>query len=179
MYKYFRQTNKKNQNKIIAMKKFMLIVLLLVACGVLMGQSVVDISYNWDEENHICVTSQPLNLSTIMEGEWSGPGVVDNIFSPSTIPAGSTTKLMCNNKEFLIIVHPAPTVYFGWMPKEVNVGSQPIQLSGYPADGTWSVNGKTFDGKFVPEKVGVYEIIYMLTDEYGCTSGVVEHIVVK
>ena len=159
--------------------KLCLITLLLVAMVSMFAQNTVEISYNWEEENHICVTSDPLNLSTIMEGEWTGPGVCSNIFYPSTIPAGSTTKLVCNGKEFLIIVHPAPIVSFGWMPKEMKVSEQSIQLTAYPKGGRWSLNGKPFDGNFSPTTVGMYEVMYILTDEYGCTSGVVERIIVK
>lgn len=161
------------------MKKIMFVLFLVAATGVIIGQNIVDVSYNWDKENDICVTADPLNLSTIMEGEWSGPGVSDNIFYPNTIPAGSTTKLMCNGKTFLIVVHAIPYISMGWTPEEVKVGSQAIQLNGYPTGGTWSVNGKAFDGKFDPKAVGIYEIMYVLTDEYGCTSGVIETITVK
>jgi len=161
------------------MKTLFILLLLVVTTGVMLAQNPVEISYNWDKENHICVTTAPLKLSTIMEGEWSGPSVVDNVFYPSTVPGGSTIKLICNQKEFIIMVHPHPYVSFGWMPKEVKLGSSPIQLTGYPAGGTWSVNGTSFDGKFNPEKVGVYEVMYMLTDQYGCTSGVADKIVVK
>lgn len=162
------------------MKKTFILLLLVAATGVSIGQNVnvVDISYSWEEQNHICVTDDPLNLSTIMQGEWSGPGVDSNVFYPSAVPP-SSIKLMCNGKEFLIAVLPIPYVSIGWTPKEIKVGSHPIQLNGYPTGGTWSVDGKTFDGNFNPEKVGIYEIIYVLTDEYGCSCGAVEHIKVK
>lgn len=161
------------------MKKNFISLLLVVATGVIFGQNAVEVSYNWERENHICVTANPLNLVTIMQGEWSGPGVVENVFYPATVPVGSTIKLICGNREFFVRIQAIPYASLGWVPKEVKVGSQQIELTGYPAGGTWAVNGKTFDGKFNPENVGTYEVIYMLTDEYGCTSGVVEHIVVK
>ena len=161
------------------MKKMVSLLVLVAATGVMYTQDVVEISYNWDKENNICATADPLNLATIMEGEWSGPGVSNNIFYPSIIPAGSTTKLMCNEKEFLIVVHPSPMVSFGWMPKEMKVSEQSIQLTAYPKGGKWSLNGQPFDGNFSPTTVGMYEVMYIVTDEYGCTSGVVQTILVK
>lgn len=161
------------------MKKLFLFLSLVVATGIMYSQTAVEISYNWEKENHICVTSNPINLSTIMTGEWSGPGIENNVFYPSSVPPESTTKLSCNGKEFVITTHPVPYVSLGWTPKEVKVGSNPIQLTGYPKGGKWSINGQSFDGNFYSETVGIYEIIYILTDEYGCTSGAVEHIIVK
>lgn len=157
----------------------MLLLVLVVATGVMIGQNVVDISYNWDKENNICVTADPLNLSTIMEGEWSGPGVMDNVFYPTTIPVGSTTKIVCNDKEFLMVVHPSPYVSLGWTPKELKAGSQPIQLTGYPQGGKWYVNGYSFDGNFDPKEAGVYEFLYTLTDDYGCTAATATYIQVR
>jgi hypothetical protein len=161
------------------MKTLFILLLLVVATGVIYTQNALEISYNWDKENHICVSADPLNLTTIIDGEWSGPGIVENVFYPQTVPPGSTINLICNGKEFTMIVHPLPYVSFGWMPKEIKLGSGPIQLTGYPADGKWVINGVPFYGNFSTKEVGTYEVMYILTDKYGCTSGVVEKIVVK
>ena len=161
------------------MKTLFILLLLVATTGIMLAQNTVEISYNGlDNEMHLCV-SDSINLETVMTGEWTGPGVVNNVFYSNNIPAGETVKLICGKKEFLVYIQDIPYVSLGWVPKEVKVGSQPMQLSGYPAGGTWSLNGNPFDGNFSADEVGVYEVMYMLTDQYGCTSGVADKIVVK
>lgn len=161
------------------MKKLFILLCLVAATGVMFAQNIVEVSYTTsDDEMHLCVTDS-INLGTIMQGEWSGPGVENNVFYTKGIPAGEVVKLSCGKKEFLIYIQGIPYISLGWVPKEVKVGSQPIQLSGYPAGGTWSLNGVPFDGNFSAKEVGVYEVVYMLTDKYGCTSGAADKINVK
>ena len=133
------------------MKKKLFFLLLLVASGVIYAQNPVETNQNWDKEIHVCSNDQPLELSFIMEGQWSGPGVVNNTFYPSTVPV-STIKLNCDEKKLIMNVRPIPFVDLGWMPKEVKLGSQAIQLTGYPNNGKWSDNGNPFDGNFIPKE---------------------------
>lgn len=161
------------------MKTKIMSLFLIAAIGVtLFGQDLVEINYNWYKKNYICVNDQPLELSIIMKGQWSGPGVIDNIFYPSTVPV-SKIKLNCDEKKLIMNVRPIPFVDLGWMPKEVKLGSQAIQLTGYPNNGKWSDNGNPFDGNFIPKEVGIHEIFYIVSDQYGCTGGALNRITVK
>lgn len=162
----------KPKTKFYIMKKTFILLLLVATTGTMVfGQAT-------EKEMHLCV-SDSIDLEMVMAGEWTGAGVVNNVFYAKGIPAGEAVKLICGKKEFLVYIQDIPYVSMGWTPKEIKVGSQPIQLSGYPTGGKWSLDGDIFDGNFYPNEVGVYEVIYMLTDEYGCTSGASQLINVK
>ncbi len=146
----------------------------------LFGQNAVEISYNFDlnQDIDVCIDSKPLNLSTIIDGEWSGSGVVNNIFYPAVIAPGITITLSCGEKKISLTVHPSPVVSIEWTPKEIGLGKS-FQLTGYPEGGEWYSNGEIFDGNFKPESKGTYEIIYMFKSKYGCECRALAYITVK
>jgi hypothetical protein len=162
------------------MKKLVILLVLVVTTGLLFGQNAVEITVNFDlnQEIDVCVDSEPLNLSTIIDGEWSGSGVVNNIFYPATVQVGTTNILNCGERKISLTVHPILVVSIGWTPKEIDLGKS-FQITGYPEGGKWYSNGELFDGNFKPESKGIYEIIYIFKSKHGCESTKLFHINVK
>jgi hypothetical protein len=135
-------------------------------------------SYVSNETIDVCSDSEPIDLSTIIDGEWSGSGVVNNILHPPTVKIITKNILKCGEKEIILTVHPKLEAAVGWTPKEIDLGKS-FQLTGYPEGGMWYANGELFDGNFKPESKGIYEIIYIFKSKHGCECRTLVYITAK
>ncbi len=127
----------------------------------------------------ICINASPQVLSggTPVGGTYSGPGVVNGLFNPTTTGLGvfvitySYQDLIgcVNHATDSVSVYPVPAVAFAPL-QPVCINVTPFQLQGgTPAGGTYIGPGIT-SNIFNPavSGQGTFQIIYDYLDQYGC-----------
>ncbi len=128
----------------------------------------------------VCHDQEPLTLiySEFDGGVFSGEGVVDNVFSPSSVQPGTyPITYNLNNHlgnyacEFNIIVTALPQVTFAPLTPLCFNNSPLILTGGLPVGGIYSGTGVN-DGIFDPAGLndGKYEITYTYYNQYGCVG---------
>jgi len=139
----------------------------------------------------VCCSSNPipLNNATPVGGNYSGQGVVDNVFYPSCTSIGSfpitytytSPSTGCQNTcQFVITVAPLPVVS---CPSSIQVciNTPAFSLTGAtPPNGTFIGPG-VVNNTFTPIQagVGIHQIFYSFTDGNGCTNSCAFSIEVK
>ncbi|MCG3167509.1 MAG: hypothetical protein POELPBGB_03301 [Bacteroidia bacterium] len=117
-------------------------------------------------------------------GTYSGPGITNlgsgnASFNPSTAGAGVhsitysyTDGNGCVNSQTQSVqVIALPLVSISGLASSYCVSNSPVQLTGFPAGGTFSGTGVTTGGLFSPSTgVGNYTITYSYTNGNGCTN---------
>lgn len=137
---------------------------------------------NAGPDQMIC-SGQPVALNAFanipnVTYSWNGMGLSDNsIPNPVATPLTSTSYNVVVTDEFgcnayddiFITVIPSPNVWAG-IDIEVCPNSEPIQLTGSPAGGTWSGQGIDASGLFAPLDEGSYTVTYSYINPMGCES---------
>lgn len=148
------------------------------------------------------------NPSVICEGDWSQlnavpsggtgsytyswtsnpPGFSSFLPNPVVFPELSTTYFVevydgvqTANAETSVTVNPLPLITLGdWPEMMCNVGEPPVQLTAIPSGGTYSGNGVTATGLFIPglAEIGWNLITYAYEDANGCSNSVQDSIYV-
>ncbi len=129
----------------------------------------------------LCESDSPVSLSynpNAVSGTWSGPGVTGSNFDPSGLGSQSPvtviftpdTNQCAESSSIEIIVEESITNLEINGPSsfcESNTNS--VQLTGTPADGTWS-NNISPDGSFIPSDFGVGEFTLSYSVGDACES---------
>lgn len=125
----------------------------------------------------MCIENDPIYLTSVNPGgDWSGDGVVGDMFYPLLADTGThiirysmTNYNKCTDwDETTIVVQPSPVVTIDPVPTQY-VNDPPVLLTSSVNGGTWGDAG--LDGIFVPEEVGLgtHMVTYeTLPDKYGC-----------
>ncbi|MBR9832669.1 T9SS type A sorting domain-containing protein [bacterium] len=128
----------------------------------------------------VCEINNPFSLSGgfPIGGIYKGPGILNNIFDPSSTGVGHKTITYiysnqgCRDSASVVIyVKPAPTVFFA-PPANICISSPPFTLTNAtPNGGSYTGNGVS-DGVFNPLLAGVgnHVITYTYSDSIGCSS---------
>jgi PKD repeat protein len=129
----------------------------------------------------VCIDQPPFVLAggTPEGGDYTGNGVVNNMFYPMTAGPGTheitytyTDANGCSNDSVQeITVNDLPEVYFDPL-ADVCIDAEAFTLTGgMPEGGTYAGPG-VIDGMFYPELAGpgLHTITYTYTDEHGCTN---------
>jgi PKD repeat protein len=125
-----------------------------------------------------CIDAAAVNLGgTPAGGNWSGPGVAANAFTPATAGLGVHTLTYnytdingCSSSDVLLAtVNPLPVVNAG---NDTTLCDQPfpVALVASPAGGTWSGTNVTPAGIFTPNGLGSFVLTYTFTDGNGCVN---------
>ncbi|MFO8055071.1 MAG: CUB domain-containing protein [Bacteroidales bacterium] len=126
-----------------------------------------------------CVNGTPLTLTqgTPAGGNYSGNGVTNGVFDPSSAGAGTTTLYYqytdqhgCSQSDSTTVtVHPLSQVQIDSIPGSCEDGLS-IPLNAIPSGGTFSGNGVA-NGIFDPSSAGdgSHFIQYVFTDSNGCS----------
>ncbi|MFM9055221.1 MAG: PKD domain-containing protein, partial [Bacteroidota bacterium] len=121
-------------------------------------------------DSTVCNQNVAVNLvGTPPGGTWSGPGVSNGQFTPTTPGVGVGTWSLiysytdangCRNSDTAryTVVNPTPAV--AGVDDTLCLNSPPITLQGSPANGSWSGTGITPNGTFTPSTVGVFPLVY-------------------
>ncbi|MCX6269720.1 MAG: cohesin domain-containing protein [Bacteroidetes bacterium] len=134
----------------------------------------------------LCVDAAPVVLVGSPDGgEFSGTGVVGNMFEPALAGPGTwvitytyTDGNGCSNfATQTVTVNPLPEVYFEPLAPACAF-STPVTLSAYPAGGTFSGDYVT-GNVFLPSDPGTYTLTYSYTDGNGCTNTSSQNITVN
>jgi len=137
----------------------------------------------------LCENAAPYTLTggTPTGGTYSGTGVTNNIFNPTTAGDGTFTITYtisvfgCQNSSTnTITVTPLPTVSLDTF-NNICILDNPIELTGgLPIGGTFSGNGVVNDTLFSPTAAGVGTdtIYYIFTDSVGCSDTAMSTIIV-
>lgn len=126
------------------------------------------------EENTIVNLVGP----TPIGGVWSGTGVnaANSSLDVSLLPIGITplnytyTDALTgcsNNVAQNVNVNASPIADAG-VNQQVCLNGISVQLTGIPANGTWSGTGVSATGNFTPSVIGIVNLTYSLTDANGC-----------
>ncbi|MFM9007457.1 MAG: PKD domain-containing protein, partial [Bacteroidota bacterium] len=127
-------------------------------------------SVNAGPDSTVCNQNVPVILvGTPPGGTWSGPGVSNGQFTPTTPGVGVGTWSLiysytdangCRNSDTAryTVVNPTPAV--AGVDDTLCLNSPPITLQGSPANGSWSGTGITPNGTFTPSTVGVFPLVY-------------------
>lgn len=112
-------------------------------------------------------------------GTFSGNGVSGNQLFPSIAGAGQTLitysytdgNSCSNSTSQLVTINAVPVVSFSGLATDYCVSASSVQLTGSPANGTFSgngISGDTFDPAVAG--VGIHTITYSYTDGNNCTA---------
>ena len=125
-----------------------------------------------------CPETEPYPLTgTPPMGVFSGPGVVNNVFYPSSVPAGTHTVYYdgyqngCYFADSVsVTVHPAPVGNIAGLAALYCTGQLCVQLDLTPPGGTLSGPGVASQSRFCPSVAGVgfHTLTYSGFDENGC-----------
>jgi PKD repeat protein len=140
-----------------------------------------DIEVSLSAFSNVCENAPAFTLSGGLptEGDYSGPGVVDNIFDPSSVGAGTYSitytysEGACSGSDSKdIIVLAKPTVELSFTIDNYCEDAEAITLSGgSPADGDYLFEGSLVT-IFDPQAVGPgnYDIKYSYVNDEGCSD---------
>ena len=136
-----------------------------------------------------CTNHAPINLSGGVPagGTFSGPAVVNNVFTPATAGPGlfnivytyTDTNNCTSTATQPIQVYAPSTIFFAPIPGQcVNSPSLTLNTAA-PAGGTYFGQG-VVNGTFNPQiGVGNYSISYYYTNSYGCQSSAIQNVSVS
>jgi hypothetical protein len=140
--------------------------------------------------SNICIDGSPFALSggTPTGGNYTGPGVSNNIFYPTAAGVGTHTIVYTyadnqgcvGSDSTTITVNDLPVVTLPTFGDACSGGAPMNLTTGLPIGGTYSGPGVTA-GVFNPALVGtgIYGITYTYTDGNGCTNSALRNIVVN
>src|SRR5206468_47139 len=139
----------------------------------------------------ICVNAGAVTLTgSPLGGTFSGTGITDNTFTPSTAGVGGPYTITysyndgngCSNSIIkTVTVNALPIVNFSGLPASICVNAGAVTLTGSPVGGTFSGTGIT-DNTFTPSTAGVggpYTITYSYTDGNGCSNSTIKTVTVN
>lgn len=150
---------------------------------------VFDPDFECPEDLVLCEDHEAIELVISgHEGQFSGTGVVDNVFDPQMAGPGEhqivftysdafENEYSCN---FLITVNALPEVSFAELVDVCEHGPAFTLEGGFPEGGVYSGPG-VVNGIFDPTIVGAgtYELTYTYTDANGCSNSALSSIYVK
>ena len=143
----------------------------------------------------ICLGASAVTLvGTPSNGNFSGPGISGNSFTPASAGVGTHTitysvtdiSTGCSNSTSQQVTVVNPTVTISGLPATICVNAAAITINGNYSGGTFTGTGITdnLDGtaSFNPATAGVggpYSITYSYTDGNGCSNSISQNITVN
>lgn len=128
------------------------------------------------EENTIVSLLGP----TPVGGVWSGIGVnaTNSTINVSLLPLGNTSLTYtytdaatgCINGAIQNVTVNASPIADAGINQQVCLNGIAVQLTGNPANGTWTGTGVSAAGNFVPTSIGNTSLTYTITDVLGCAG---------
>jgi gliding motility-associated-like protein len=149
---------------------------------------------NFDFNNTFCINSAPTAISGFSPtagnnelGTFSGPGVTQNVFSPSQAGAGVHTIIYnytnlngcTNSAQSTVTVFPLPSLNISEI-QPLCANSSPVPIVFSPNGGILSGNG-VVGNMFHPEIAGpgTHNIVYTFTDINGCSNTTTRQVLVN
>ncbi|MDD2982240.1 MAG: PKD domain-containing protein [Crocinitomicaceae bacterium] len=128
--------------------------------------------------------NQPITTTlsgTPAGGTWSGTGITNptGVFTPSGVGSFDVTYTFtasngCSNTDEATIIVSNPSISNAGLDTSVCQNSGFVNLSGLPANGTWSGTGITSSGVFTPATVGTFSLVYSIGSGTCLTSDAVQ-----